>query len=103
MVKDSGNGKVQPEAGFATKVKEEIVHLNLPDDVKKTLECTLIGECKNFLFLGSLNESFEEGWGDLKLEFLGGLAVCILFNLRRVRIKPGRVELLVQVSKQTEG
>ena len=57
---------------------EVILHLSL--DIEEKLSRTLFEDYKDFKFLSNLRECFlEEGWGDLKLEFLGVLAISIYF------------------------
>ncbi|KAJ9557764.1 hypothetical protein OSB04_012378 [Centaurea solstitialis] len=64
---------------------KEIINLNSIMDCSQSLNGLLFGVCKSFEFLKGLKDCFrEEGWGDLALNFLGGLAVSIQFPSREV-------------------
>ncbi|KAJ9567792.1 LOW QUALITY PROTEIN: hypothetical protein OSB04_003758 [Centaurea solstitialis] len=69
------------KGGTNRKTKETCLASSKERGGKNSLEGVLIGECRNFDFMKNLVKNFEEeGWGDLKLCFIGGLWVCIPFQ-----------------------
>ncbi|KAJ9560359.1 hypothetical protein OSB04_005519 [Centaurea solstitialis] len=62
-------------------IKLETISIQSSSQVKKILEGTLFGVCRSFGFLGRLKDCFkEEGWGDIRVELIGGLSVLAHFE-----------------------
>ncbi|KAJ9558649.1 LOW QUALITY PROTEIN: hypothetical protein OSB04_013263 [Centaurea solstitialis] len=81
VVKGKSPGKFTGQAEATTKDDDKVISLNFAAYELRMLEGALAGECKNFDYLKNLVTCFqEEGWGDLKLSFIGGLSVCISFR-----------------------